>query len=344
MSIDLLKLVDQGGCSAKLPAAELKKALDGLPKITHENLLVDIETHDDGGVYKINDDYALIQTTDFFPPVCSDPYDFGQISAANALSDVYAMGGQVITAMNLVEFPADQPLEALKEILHGGQDKVAEAGGVIMGGHTITDDIPKYGLAVTGWVHPDKIVTNAAAKAGDVLILTKPIGTGVIVSAWKNALIPEPIFRTAIDSMKQLNKDAAVIMDEYGVKCATDVTGFGLIGHALKMAEGSGVSISLDAKNVPLFDKVMELIDMGVIPGASFRNKEFAEEFCEFAKGIDYNHKMMLFDAQTSGGLLMCVSREKADEIVQKLKQAGYPTSSVVGDVLEPKDKRVYIA
>lgn len=344
MAIDLLKLVDQGGCSAKLPAGELKKALDGLPKITHENLLVDIETHDDGGVYKINDDYALIQTTDFFPPVCSDPYDFGQVAAANALSDVYAMGGQVITAMNLVEFPADQPLEVLKEILHGGQDKVTEAGGVIMGGHTITDDIPKYGLAVTGWVHPDKIVTNAAAKAGNILILTKPIGTGVIVSAWKNGLISEEIYSTAINSMKQLNKDAALIMAEFGVRCATDITGFGLVGHALKMAEGSGVSIRLDTRKIPVFDEVMELIDMGVIPGASFRNKEFAEEYCEFNKEIDYNHKMLLFDAQTSGGLFMCAPSDKAIEMVKKLKQAGYLTTAIVGEVIEKGEKAVFVS
>jgi len=344
MSIDLLKLVDQGGCSAKLPAGELKKALDGLPKITNENLLVDIETHDDGGVYKINDEYALIQTTDFFPPVCSDPYDFGQVAAANALSDVYAMGGQVITAMNLLMFPADQPLSALREILHGGQDKVAEAGGVVMGGHTITDDIPKFGLAVTGWVHPEKIVTNAAAKPGDILILTKPLGTGVIVSAWKNELIGEEIYRTAIDSMKQLNKDASTVMDEYNIRCATDVTGFGLVGHALKMAEGSGVSMQIVSKKVPAFNEVIDLIKMGVIPGATFRNKEFAEQDCDFDPGIDYNHKMLLFDAQTSGGILMCVPREKSGEIVEKLKYAGYPESIVIGEVLEQKDKMVYVS
>jgi len=343
MNIDLLKLVDQGGCSAKLPAAELTKALEALPKITHENLLVDIETHDDGGVYKVNDDYALIQTTDFFPPVCSDPYDFGQVAASNALSDVYAMGGQVITAMNLVMFPADQPMHVLKEILHGGQEKVAEAGGVIMGGHTITDDIPKYGLSVTGWVHPSKIVTNAAARVGDVLILTKPIGTGVIVSAWKNGLIQESIYRLAIDSMKQLNKDAALVMAEYGVKCATDITGFGLLGHALKMADGSGTSMRIFADNVPAFDEVMGLIDVGVIPGASFRNKEFAEEFCSFDGIVNYNLKMFLFDAQTSGGLLMCAPGGKADEMVEKLKLAGYPASSIVGEVVEKGVKKVFV-
>jgi selenide,water dikinase len=340
--MDLLKLVDQGGCSAKLSASELEKALAGLPKISHPNLLVDIEAHDDGGVYKINDDYAIIQTTDFFPPVCSDPYDFGKVAAANALSDIYAMGGQVLTAMNLVLFPENQPLEILKEILRGGQEKVMEAGGVMMGGHTITDDIPKYGLAVTGHVHPDKVVTNNAAKPGDVLILTKPIGTGVIISAWKNGLIDEKLYRQAIDSMALLNKNGADIMQEAGVKCATDITGFGLAGHALKMAAGSGVSISLDTRKIPVFDRIIELIDMGVIPGASFRNMDFVGENCAFSNDVDYNHKILLFDAQTSGGLLMCVDQNKAGETLLKLNSSGYPASAIVGEVTTKKEKLLY--
>ncbi len=340
--MDLLKLVEQGGCSAKLAAGELEKALADLPKIPHPNLLVDIETHDDGGVFKINDDYAIIQTTDFFPPVCSDPYDFGQVAAANALSDVYAMGGQVITAMNLVLYPESLPLEHLKEILRGGQEKVVESGGVMMGGHTITDEIPKYGLAVTGHVHPDKIITNNAAKPGDVLILTKPIGTGVIISAWKNGLIDETLYRQAINSMTLLNKQAAEIMQEAGVKCATDITGFGLAGHALKMAAGSGVSIRLNPDNIPVFDQIIELIDMGVIPGASFRNMDFVGENCIFGNTVDYNHKILLFDAQTSGGLLMCVDQSKADETLSKLKSSVYPASAIVGEVVTKKEKPLY--
>lgn len=342
MGIDLLKLVEQGGCSAKLSAGELEKALSGLPKISHPNLLVDIETHDDGGVYKITDDYAIIQTTDFFPPVCSDPYDFGQVAAANALSDIYAMGGRVITAMNLVLYPETQPLEYLKEILRGGQEKVTDASGVMMGGHTITGDIPIYGLAVTGVVHPDKVITNNAAKPGDVLILTKSIGTGVIISAWKNGLIDESLYRQAVDGMKLLNKKAAEIMQNAGVKCATDITGFGLAGHALKMAKGSGVSIRLHPQKIPVFDKIIDLIDMGVIPGASFRNKEFVGDECEYGKGIDYNYKILLFDAQTSGGLLMCVDESKANDTLNKLKGAGYPASAIIGEVLPKKDKPLY--
>jgi selenide,water dikinase len=342
MKFDLLKMVDQGGCSAKLPAAELEKALSGLPKISHPNLLVDIETHDDGGVYKINDYYALIQTTDFFPPVCSDPYDFGQVAAANALSDIYAMGGQALTAMNLVLFPENQSLDILKEILLGGQDKVVEAGAVMMGGHTITDDIPKYGLAVTGWVHPERIITNNAAKPGDALILTKAIGTGIIISAWKNKLIGEALYRQAVESMKLLNMHGAAIMQKYGVRCATDVTGFGLAGHAMKMAKGSRVSLHFDTANVPVFNQVIDLIDLGVIPGASFRNKEFAGSDCSFDKNLDYNHQILFFDAQTSGGLLMCVDQSKAHTIVSELHKSGYPHASVVGEVSEFDKKHVH--
>ncbi|MCF8366697.1 MAG: selenide, water dikinase SelD [Bacteroidales bacterium] len=343
MKIDLLKLVDQGGCSAKLPAKELEKALSELPKISHPNLLVDIETHDDGGVYKINDEYALIQTTDFFPPVCSDPYDFGQVAAANALSDIYAMGGQVLTAMNLVLFPENQALEILKEILGGGQDKVTESGGVLMGGHTITGDIPIYGLAVTGWVHPERIITNSTAKPGDVLILSKPIGTGIIVSAWKNGLVTPEIYGNAIDSMKQLNIHGATIMQKYDVKCATDITGFGLAGHALKMAKSSGFSLHLNTNDLPVFDQVIPLIDMGVIPGAAFRNKEFAGDECDFDANVDYNHKILLFDAQTSGGLLMCVEKDKAADVIADLRQGGYLESAIVGRVSTPDKKPLMV-
>nr|NQU94356.1 selenide, water dikinase SelD [Bacteroidota bacterium] len=343
MKIDLLNLVEQGGCSSKLAAGELQKALAELPRVKHPNLLVDIDTHDDGGVYKINDEQALIQTTDFFPPVCSDPYDFGQIAAANALSDVYAMGGQVLTAMNIVLFPAGMDLSILKEILLGGHDKVVESGGVMVGGHTITGDIPVFGLAVTGLVHPDKIVTNDQARPGDILILTKPIGTGVVIAAWKNKLISEKVYRIAVNTMKQLNRRGAEVMEKFGIKCATDITGFGLAGHALKMAEGSSVSLQIDARKIPVINQVMELIDMGVIPGASFRNQEFAEAFCEFESGVDYNHKMLLFDAQTSGGLLMCVPVEKSDQVISDLKDSGYPQSTIVGKVCQKKEKSVLI-
>ncbi len=338
---DLLKLVDQGGCSSKLPAAELEKALADLPEIKDDNLLVDISTHDDAGVYRISDDLALVQTTDFFPPVCSDAYDFGQIAAANALSDIYAMGGEMLTALNMVLFPANIPMEILKEILRGGQDKVAEAGGVIIGGHTIEDDIPKYGLAVTGKIHPGHIITNIGAKPGDVLILTKPLGTGAIISGKKIDLTGDDTYRKAVETMKLLNDVGAKIMNRYGTRCATDITGFGLIGHAMKMAKGSGVSIRLDAAAIPVIGNVIELIDMGCIPGAAFRNLEFTQNECAFEPSVDYNHKMLLLDAQTSGGLLICAPPEKADQMVEDLKNTKYPETAIVGEVTKLTDKAV---
>jgi selenide,water dikinase len=343
MEIDLLKYVDQGGCSAKLPAEELSKALAGLTRTNDNNILVDIDTHDDGGVYRIREDYALIQTTDFFPPVCSDPYDFGQIAAANALSDVYAMGGQVLTALNLVLFPANIPLSALKRILQGGQDKVHEAGGTILGGHTIADDIPKYGLAVTGFVHPDHVVTNSNARPGDVIILTKPIGTGIIISARKNHLAPDTAYKEAIANMKLLNDRGAAIMNRYGIKSATDITGFGLLGHAKKMAEGSNVCIHIESGLVPHMTHVHELIEMGCIPGAAFRNQEFCESGTGYEKSVGYNLKMLLLDAQTSGGLLMCVKPGNAEDVLNELKTAGYPASVIIGEVTRRKKHLVSV-
>ena len=340
---DLLKLVEEGGCSAKLPAAELSKVLSGLPKPNNKNLLVDIETHDDAGVYKIRDDYALVLTTDFFPPVCSDPYEFGQISASNALSDIYAMGGEVLTALNLVLFPADIPMTILQEILRGGYDKVEEAKGVIVGGHTIENAIPTYGLAVTGWVHPEKFITNDQAKIGDVLILTKPLGTGVVISAKKVDLCDSKTYQDAVDTMKQLNDKGAFVMRKYETKCATDITGFGLIGHALKMATGSQVSMRIHSSQVPAIDKVLDLIDLGVIPGAAFRNLEFTKEQCSYKKSLDYNHKMLLLDAQTSGGLLICVTPSKVQEMLKDLQNNNHPQASIIGEVIARQDKALII-
>lgn len=342
MDFDLLNTVEAGGCSVKLSAKELNKVLADLPAIKHKNLLVDIDTHDDAGVYKISDDYALIQTTDFFPPVCSDAYDFGQVAAANALSDVYAMGGQVLTALNIMLFPADLPMELLKEILKGGQDKVLEAGGVIAGGHTIVDDPVKYGLAVTGFVHPGKIITNAAAKPGDKLILTKPLGTGVVIAAKKIDLAAPETYRAAVDSMKLLNKEGAVIMNKYGVKCATDITGFGLLGHGMKMADASGVTFRINAKSVPSIQQVEELIEQGCIPGAAFKNLEFVEKACFFEEGLDYNSKIRLVDAQTSGGLLICCPEEHSRDMLKDLKAGAYPDAALIGEVI-PKGKNPLI-
>ncbi|RPH32627.1 MAG: selenide, water dikinase SelD [Bacteroidales bacterium] len=340
---DLLSTVEYGGCSAKLPARKLSEALADLPKTPHPNLLVDIETHDDAGVYRINDELALIQTTDFFPPVCSNPFEFGQIAAANALSDIYAMGGEVLTALNIVAFPAKLPLDILKEILRGGTEKVIEAGGVIMGGHTIVDDIPKYGLAVTGTVHPKKVITNSAAKPRNTLILTKPIGAGIIMAGKRIEEVENTHYETVLESMKHLNKEGARIMQKYGVICATDITGFGLLGHALKLAMGSIVTLRINSIQVPLFDGALKLVEMGCIPGACFRNLDYVENHCSFEESLGYNHKMLMLDAQTSGGLLICCPKGKEIEMVKELIDSGFPTSAIIGEVVKKEAKYISV-
>jgi len=341
--MDLLTLVETGGCSIKLPAGLLGEALKGLPKINHEKLLVDIETHDDAGVYQLTDDLALIQTTDFFSPICSDPYEFGQIAAANSLSDVYAMGGEAITALNLVMFPPDVDLKILREILAGGQDKVSEAGALIVGGHTIKDSPPKYGLAVTGLVHPKKIITNSNAKPGEKLILTKPLGVGVLVSAKKSGKVEQQYYQRAIDNMKLLNMNAAKVMQEFNVRCATDITGFGLLGHALKLAQASKVSLKIDEKNLPALEKAYDLLDAGCVSCVIRRNYEFVEDNTSFAEGFDPNLGNLMLDAQTSGGILMSVPEEKVDSIIDRLKQAGYPQTSMIGEVIGQQEKTIYV-
>lgn len=342
-SFDLLSLAEYGGCSAKLPARALVEALSDLPETLHPNLLVGTETHDDAGVYKITDDIALIQTTDFFPPMCSDPFEFGQIAAANALSDVYAMGGEVLTALNIVAFPTNVPLKVLKEILKGGIEKVKESGGVMAGGHTIVDETPKYGLAVTGKVHPGRIITNSAARPGDVLILTKPIGAGVVMAGRRIGEVGDPEYQVVLESMKQLNREGSRIMQHFNIKCATDITGFGLAGHSLKMAMGSHVTIEIEAQKVPFFEGAYDLIEMGCIPGACFRNLEFVENDCEFGSSLSYNHKMLMMDAQTSGGLLICCNEAEVDSMIDNLVLSGYSKTAVIGRVKEKKEKFILV-
>jgi selenide, water dikinase len=344
MTFDLLTTVEYGGCSAKLSPEQLAEALRDLPQIKNERLLVDISTHDDAGVWKLTDDMALIQTTDFFPPVCSDPFEFGQIAAANALSDVYAMGGEPINALNIVMFPQSRiPLEVLRDILRGGQDKVAESGALIVGGHTIDDYPPKYGLAVTGLAHPSEITTNAAARPGQSVILTKPLGTGVLVAGHRLGEAGPEAYRAALESMKQLNRAGAAIMKKYGSRCATDVTGFGLLGHALKMAEASNVTIEFSGTTIPILDDAYRLIDMGCIPGGAFRNQSFAEERCEFPAGFDYNVKMLMFDPQTSGGLFFTVAGEKAQQAVEELGACGFPNAAIIGRILPKQSKSIIV-
>jgi selenide, water dikinase len=340
MKTDLLQMVEQGGCSAKIPAAQLEEILKHLPLPHDPDILVDIDTHDDAGVYRINDELALVLTTDFFPPVCSDPYEFGQIAAANSISDVYAMGGKPTLAMNIMMFPAARlPMEAYADIMKGGYDKATEAGVRIIGGHTIDDFPPKYGLAVIGFVHPERIITNAGVRPGDDLILTKPVGTGVILAGQRMGIASDNDVDEAKALMKLLNDKGAEIMKKYNVRGATDITGFGLAGHVLKMAKASKVSIFLDMKHVPLAGQAYDLVDDGCIPGSAFRNLEYADKDCDFTSDLDYNLKMLAFDAQTSGGLLFASPASMTKTILDELHKTGLVQSAVVGHATEPKEK-----
>jgi selenide,water dikinase len=344
MKIDLLQMVEYGGCSSKIPPKQLEEILKFLPLPADPNILVDIDTHDDAGVYKVNDELALVLTTDFFPPVCSDPFEFGQIAAANSISDVYAMGGKPVLALNIMMFPAAKlPMEAYAGILKGGYDKATEAGVRIIGGHTIDDFPPKYGLAVVGYIHPDKIITNSGARPGDYLVLTKPVGTGIIMAAQRLMIAGEADISEAKRLMKILNKTGAEVMKKHNIKGATDVTGFGLAGHALKMALASKASIHLYMKSVPLIGNVYDLADTGCIPGASFRNLEFVEEHLLTAPGLNYNLKMIAFDAQTSGGLLMSVPAGKIDILLSDLHSSGLSAAAVIGEVTDYQKKSLYL-
>jgi selenide, water dikinase len=344
MKIDLLQMVEYGGCSVKISPKQLEEILKYLPLPEDPNILVDIDTHDDAGVYKVNDDLALVLTTDFFPPVCSDPYEFGQIAAANSISDVYAMGGDPVLALNIMMFPASKlPMEVYAEIMKGGFDKATEAGVRIIGGHTIDDYPPKYGLAVVGYIHPDKIITNAGIKPGESMILTKPIGTGVILAGYRLEMVSENDLDEAKSMMKLLNKSGAEVMKKHKIRGATDITGFGLAGHALKMARASHVSLTINMKQVPLIGNSYNLIDEGCIPGASFRNLEYAETDIDFASDLDYNLKMLAFDAQTSGGLLFSAPSEKVENILEDLKNRGLTESKVIGSAIEFGGKFIYL-
>ncbi|MGD0581725.1 MAG: selenide, water dikinase SelD [Bacteroidales bacterium] len=344
MKTDLLKFTDQGGCSSKIPPAQLEEILSHLPVAVDPDILVNIDTHDDAGVYRINDDLALVITTDFFPPMVSDPYEFGEIAAANAISDVYAMGGTPVLGLNIMMFPASKlPMEAYAEILKGGYAKASEAGVKIIGGHTIDDPVPKYGLAVTGFVHPNKLVTNRGAEPGDLLILTKPVGTGIIMAGHSLGMASDKDLEEAKNNMKQLNMKGAAIMQKYNIKGATDITGFGLAGHALKMARGSNVSMTLNMRSVPLIGITLSLVDEGCIPGACFTNLDYTEKDLSVSDSLGYNHKMIAFDAQTSGGLLISAPPGIADKILTDFRNEGFPYSTIVGEVTEHREKLLFL-
>jgi selenide,water dikinase len=302
---------------------------------------VGLDRADDAGVYKITDDLAIIQTVDFFTPIVDDPYWFGQIAAANALSDVYAMGGVPKTAMNLVAFPIkDMDISVLRQIIQGGLDKMKEAGVVLVGGHSVEDKELKYGLSVTGFIHPDRILTKKNLKTGDRLILTKPLGTGIINTAIKGGLASREIIETVTRLMATLNKDAAEIMSGYTVHACTDITGFGLLGHIAEMIIDSGISVKLTSKTIPIIPETLEYAGMGLVPAGTYKNREFRECMVDFAPSVDRLIQDVLFDPQTSGGLLISVDRESADGLLEKLKEKGMESAAIIGDVAtEPKER-----
>ena len=284
-------------------------------------------------MYKLDDHTAIIQTLDFFPPIVDDPYTYGQIAAANALSDVYAMGGRPLLALNIVGFPIDLPKEILGEILKGGGAKAQEAGVLIVGGHTVDDQEPKYGLAVTGLVSPGEEVTNAGARPGDVLVLTKPIGTGIITTAGKQQRVPDDVLANAIREMATLNRAAAEAMTAAGANACADVTGFGLLGHLRAICQGSGVGARVNFGAVPVLDGAWKLLESGIAPGGTHRNLSSIDDVVEW-HGLTENERLLLVDAQTSGGLLISIARDGLDGLLGELESAGVETRAVVGEVV----------
>lgn len=300
------------------------------------NLLVGLETSDDAGVYRLTDEVALVQTVDYFTPVVDDPYAFGQIAAANALSDIYAMGGRPLTAMNIIGFPVGRlDLSVMAEILRGGAEKVQEAGAVLVGGHSLDDPEPKYGLSVTGIVHPGKVLTNSNARPGDRLILTKPIGVGIITTAIKREAATEETIAEVTALMATLNKTAAEAMQEVGVNSCTDITGFGLLGHASEMARGSGVGLRIEAGRVPVISGTREFAAAGVVPGGTRANLKFLvdEKYAIFAEELSREDRLILCDAITSGGLLISVPEERAGTLVELLHSRGVAGAREIGEV-----------
>jgi selenide,water dikinase len=309
------------------------------------NVIVGLERADDAGVYRISDDLALIQTVDFFTPVVDDPYWFGQIAAANALSDIYAMGGAPRTALNLVAFPVHRmDLSVLRRILQGGMDKLAEAGAVLIGGHSIEDQELKYGLAVTGIVHPSRVLVKRNLQFGDRLILTKPLGTGIVNTAIKADMAPKELVDRTIRLMAALNREAAAIMASFDVHACTDVTGFGLLGHLAEMVDRSGMAARIFTDQVPVIPEALEFASMGLIPAGAYKNRAFREPMLRMAETVPRALQDLLFDPQTSGGLLVCVRKDHAPSLVKALKEAGVGGAALIGEVTDGPEEMIHVA
>lgn len=299
-------------------------------------------TSDDAAVYKISDDLALVQTLDFFTPVVDDPYVYGQIAAANSLSDVYAMGGEPKLALNITCFPLDLDKEIIKNILQGGHDKVREANAMIIGGHTVEDKEPKYGLSVTGFINPKYVVTNSNAKPGDLLILTKPLGIGILNTGIKAGIVSEKGYKRAIHTMSELNKFSKDAMMKVGVNSCTDVTGFGLLGHAFEMADGSNVTIKFTSSSVPIIEEALDLARMGIIPAGAYRNMEYIKTQVKISEKVAQELIDCMYDPQTSGGLLISVEKNKADNLLKELKNSA-TAYAIVAEVLEKSDYSIIV-
>jgi len=310
--------------------------------VTHPNLLIGTATSDDAAVYKLTEDIALVQTVDFFPPVVDDPYAFGAIAVANALSDVYAKGGQPLTALNIVCFPVGLPKDILGRVLRGGMDKANEAGLLIVGGHTIDDPEPKYGLAVTGIIRPGRQVSNATARAGDKLVLTKPLGTGIITTAGKGGVAPKAVLDHAIEVMSTLNKAAAEVMMKVGVHACTDVTGYGLLGHLRWMVEATGLTARVSLSRTPVMDGVWDLIAKGTIPGGTIRNLKSLANIVRWDEKVSQDRRIVLADAQTSGGLLMATPPDRVERLLKELRQAGVQ-GAIIGEFTHDRGPSIVV-
>ncbi len=339
--IKLTKLASCAGCGAKVGAGVLAKLLSDLPTLQDENLLVGFDKSDDAAVYKIKQDLAIVQTLDFFPPIADDPYTFGQIAATNALSDIYAMGGEPKLALNIMCVPKTMPKEAVHEILRGGYEKCAEAGAIICGGHSIYDEEPKYGLSVTGFVHPDKMWKNHGARPGDVLFLTKPIGIGVLTAAQRGDLLEPETHELMIRLMTTLNKSARDVLVNYDVHACTDVTGFSFLGHLYEMCSGSDVSAEIDVSAISLIPEALEFARIGILPEGMYRNRTFAEQAVDTGN-TELAVCDLLFDPQTSGGLLAAVSEQDAEDVYAALKDR-VPCVQRVGRIVRQKEKTIYL-
>ena len=340
--VKLTKLASCAGCGAKMGAGTLARMLEGFQTHADPQLIVGYDKSDDASVYVLDESTALIQTTDFFPPIVDDPYLYGRIAATNALSDVYAMGGEPRLALNILCAAEGMAEETIREILRGGYDAAYEAGAIITGGHTIRGAEPIYGLAVSGFVHPEKVLTNSNAKPGDVLILTKPLGVGILTTGAKADMVEKAVMDRIHAQMATLNKAARDIMVQYGVHSCTDVTGFGLMGHSYEMAQGSGCTIHIQVDRVPFHPEALELASMGLVPAGAYRNRQYAEAGVKVMGNICLAMQDILYDPQTSGGLLFALPADQADACLARLNRA-IPQAAIIGYVTEMGDSHIIL-